>query len=55
MNPQTNFELIEEAQFLAKKYYGKNDSAFLWGCLSALLTAHQLQLIISILKEMENN
>lgn len=52
---KTNFEIIAEIQSLAEKHYGKNDMAFLWGCSSPLLTIHNLELILSILKEKETN
>jgi hypothetical protein len=52
---KTNFELIAEIKTLAEKNCGENYSAFLWGCSSSLLTMHDLELILSILKDKETN
>jgi hypothetical protein len=50
---KTNFEISQEINTLAKKHYGENDFAFTWGCAQALLSAHQLELILGMLKEKE--
>jgi hypothetical protein len=49
----TNFEIAQEINTLAKKHYGDNDLAWMWGCAQALLTTQQLELILGILKEKE--
>ena len=51
---KTNFELAQEINTLAKKHYGEQDLAWMWGCAQALLSAKQLDLILGILKEKEN-
>jgi len=51
---KTNFELIAEIKTLAEKQYGKNDTAFLWGCASGFLAINELELILGILKDKEN-
>jgi hypothetical protein len=51
---KTNLEIQEEIKTLAKKHYGEQDLAFLWGCSQALLSANKLNVILSILKEKEN-
>jgi hypothetical protein len=50
---KTNYEIIQEINTLAKKHYGDSDYAFAWGCAQALLTAHQLELILGLIKEKE--
>ena len=50
---KTNFELSQEINTLAKKHYGEQDLAWMWGCAQALLSASQLDLILGILKEKE--
>lgn len=50
---KTNFELAQEINTLAKKHYGEQDLAWMWGCAQALLSASQLDLILGILKEKE--
>jgi hypothetical protein len=50
---KTNFEISREINSLAKKHYGDNDLAWMWGCAQALLTAKQLDLILGMLKEKE--
>lgn len=51
---KTNFEMIHEINTLAKKQYGDSNYAFCWGSAQSLLTATQLDLILSLLKEKEN-
>ena len=51
---KTNLELSQEINTLAKKHYGEQDLAWMWGCAQALLSASQLDLILGILKEKEN-
>jgi len=50
---KTNFEIAQEINTLAKKHYGDNDLAWMWGSAQALLSAQQLELILGILKEKE--
>ena len=52
---KTNFEIAQEINTLAKKHYGEQDLAWMWGCAQALLSASQLDLILGILKEKEAN
>ena len=50
---KTNFDITQEINTRAKKYYGDTDLAFAWGCAQALLTTQQLELILGILKDKE--
>jgi hypothetical protein len=50
---KTNFEIAREINTLAKKHYGEQDLAWMWGCAQALLSAKQLDLILEMLKEKE--
>ena len=50
---KSNFEITQEVNALAKKHYGEQDLAFVWGCAQALLTTKQLELILGILLEKE--
>ena len=50
---KSNNEIIAEISTLAKKHYGEQDLAWMWGCAQALLTTKQLDLILGILKEKE--
>ena len=50
---KTNFDITQEISTLAKKHYGEQDLAFVWGCAQALLTTKQLELILGILKDKE--
>ncbi len=50
---ESNYEITQEINTLAKKHYGDNDLAWMWGCSQALLTTQQLKLILGILKEKE--
>ena len=50
---KTNFEITQEITTLAKKHYGEQDLAWMWGCAQALLSVEQLDLILGILKEKE--
>ena len=50
---KTNFEITQEINTLAKKHYGEQDLAYVWGCAQALLSVSQLDLILGILKEKE--
>jgi hypothetical protein len=52
---KTNFEITQEINTLAKKHYGEQDLAYVWGCAQALLSVSQLDLILGILKEKEIN
>jgi hypothetical protein len=52
---KTNFEIAQEINTLAKKHYGEQDLAWMWGCAQALLSASQLDLILGILKDKEAN
>jgi hypothetical protein len=52
---KTNFEITQEINTLAKKHYGEQDLAYVWGCAQALLSVSQLDLILGILKEKEAN
>jgi hypothetical protein len=52
---KTNFEITQEINTLAKKHYGEQDLAWMWGCAQALLSVSQLDLILGILKEKETN
>jgi hypothetical protein len=52
---KTNYEITQEINSLAKKHYGEQDLAYVWGCAQALLSATQLDLILGILKEKEAN
>jgi hypothetical protein len=52
---KTNFEITQEINTLAKKHYGEQDLAYVWGCAQALLSVSQLDLILGILKEKETN
>ena len=52
---KTNFEIAQEINTLAKKHYGEQDLAWMWGCAQALLSVSQLDLILGILKEKEAN
>ena len=52
---KTNFEIAQEINTLAKKHYGEQDLAYVWGCAQALLSVSQLDLILGILKEKETN
>jgi hypothetical protein len=52
---KTNFEITQEINTLAKKHYGEQDLASVWGCAQALLSVSQLDLILGILKEKETN
>jgi hypothetical protein len=52
---KTNFEIAQEINTLAKKHYGEQDLAWMWGCAQALLSVSQLDLILGILKEKETN
>ena len=49
---KTNFEMAEEINTLAKEYYGDSALAlaFAWGSAQSLLTAQQLELILTIVK-----
>ncbi len=51
----TNYEITQEINTLAKKHYGEQDLAWMWGCAQALLSVSQLELILGILKEKETN
>ena len=50
---KTNNEITQEINTLAKKHYGEQDLAWMWGCAQALLSVKQLDLILDILKEKE--
>jgi hypothetical protein len=50
---KSNFEITQEINTLAKKHYGEQDLAWMWGCAQALLSTSQLDLILGILKEKE--
>jgi hypothetical protein len=52
---KSNFEIAQEINTLAKKHYGEQDLAYVWGCAQALLSVSQLDLILGILKEKETN
>jgi hypothetical protein len=52
---KTNFEIVDEIESLAKKQQKQYDGVWLWGCASSLLTTQQLEIILSILKDKENN
>ena len=52
---KSNFEITQEINTLAKKHYGEQDLAYVWGCAQALLSVSQLDLILGILKEKETN
>jgi hypothetical protein len=52
---KTNFEISQEINTLAKKHYGDNDLAWMWGSAQALLSVKQLEIILTILKEKEIN
>ena len=52
---KTNYEITQEINTLAKKHYGEQDLAYVWGCAQALLSATQLDLILGILKDKETN
>jgi hypothetical protein len=52
---KTNFEIAQQINTLAKKHYGEQDLAWMWGCAQALLSVSQLELILGILKEKETN
>jgi hypothetical protein len=52
---KTNFEITQEINTLAKKHYGEQDLAYVWGCAQALLSVSQLDLILGMLKEKETN
>lgn len=52
---KTNFEIAQEINTLAKKHYGEQDLAWMWGCAQALLSVSQLDLILGILKEKEES
>ena len=53
---KTNFDTVEEINTLANKHY--KDSAlalaFAWGSASALLTTQQLEIILTLAKDLEN-
>ena len=48
---KTNFEIAQEINTLATKYYGDVSLSWIWGCAQALLTAQQLELILGMLQE----
>jgi hypothetical protein len=52
---KSNFEIAQQINTLAKKHYGEQDLAWMWGCAQALLSASQLDLILGILKDKEAN
>ncbi len=52
---KTNFDVAQEINTLAKKQYGEQDLAWMWGCAQALLSVKQLELILGILQEKEAN
>lgn len=54
---KTNFEITQEINTLANEHYGDSALAlsFAWGCAQALLTTHQLELILGMIKEKGNN
>ena len=52
---KNNFEITQEINTLAKKHYGEQDLAWMWGCAQALLSVSQLELILEMLKEKETN
>jgi hypothetical protein len=52
---KSNFEIAQEINTLATKHYGDMNLAWSWGCATALLTAQQLELILSMLQEKEAN
>lgn len=49
---KTNFEMAQEITTLANEYYGDSALAlaFAWGSAQSLLTAQQLELILTIVK-----
>jgi hypothetical protein len=50
---KSNFEIAQEINTLATKHYGDVSLSWVWGCAQALLTAQQLELILSMLLEKE--
>ena len=52
----TNYDITQEINTLAKKHYGDSALAlaFAWGSASALLTTEQLEIILTIAKDLEN-
>ena len=50
---KTNFEMAQEITTLANEYYGDSALAlaFAWGSAQSLLTAQQLELILTIVKD----
>lgn len=50
----TNFEMIQQINTLAKKQYGDHASAFAWGAAQSFLSAKDLEIILSILREKES-
>lgn len=53
---KSNFEIAQEINTLAKAHYKDSAMAlaFSWGCAQALLTATQLDLILTQIKEKNN-
>jgi len=49
---KTNFEIAQEINATANEYYNDMSMsvAFAWGCAQSLLTAEQLELILTIAK-----
>jgi hypothetical protein len=54
---ETNYDIAQEINTLAKKHYGDSALAlaFAWGSAQSLLTTEQLKLILSLIKEKEEN
>lgn len=49
-----NTEMIQQINTLAKKQYGDSASAFAWGAAQSFLSAKDLEIIFSILREKES-
>ena len=49
-----NIEMIQQINALAKKQYGDSASAFAWGAAQSFLSAKDLEIILSILREKES-
>lgn len=49
-----NIEMIQQINTLAKKQYGDSASAFAWGAAQSFLSAKDLEIILSILREKES-
>jgi hypothetical protein len=53
----TKFDIAQEINTLANEHYGDSAMAlaFAWGSARALLTDEQLEIILTLAKDLENN